>query len=258
MIDTHTHIYSSEFAQDIAEVVQRAIDAGVHSILLPNCDVASLREITDTCKQFPQTCKPMFGLHPTCVTDNFRSDLETIFKAAEEYGDFVAVGEIGLDLYWDQSMLAQQQEAFAWQIDYAIRKGLPMSIHCRNAFEEMHSTLAAFNPNDIVGVLHCFSGTSGDAERIVSQYPHLMFGFNGTFTYKNSTLPETIKLIPTDRIVVETDAPYLAPVPLRGKRNEPSNIPIIIERMAEALGISPQQLEQITDSNATRMFNLNR
>lgn len=257
MIDTHTHIDGEEFEEDRDSIVERARQAGVTKILLPNIDMMSLLAMDEACNMYGDICRPMYGLHPTSVAEDYKEQLQAIFAAAEMDKRIVGVGEIGLDLYWDDKYKAEQSDAFAWQIDYAIRKRLPMSIHIRNAFEQMYEVFGRFEGVQLVGSLHCFSGTKEDAKRCIDSYPNLMYGVNGTFTYKKSALPEIFsELIPLEKVLLETDAPYLSPGKYRGKRNEPSYLPIVVERLSEVYGVSIGEVERITDNNAKRMFGL--
>ncbi|MCQ2227560.1 MAG: TatD family hydrolase [Bacteroidales bacterium] len=255
MIDTHTHIDGEEFESDRDDIIARAKSAGVSHILLPNIDMMSLLAMDEACNMYPDICRPLYGLHPSNVTEDYKIQLEAIFAAAAVDKRIVGIGEIGLDLHWDDKFRAEQIDAFEWQINYAIEHNLPMSIHVRDAFADMYDVFSKFDGKKLVGSLHCFSGNAEDAKRCVEQYPNLMFGINGTFTYKKSELPEIYKThIPLDRILLETDAPYLAPQPLRGKRNEPSNLPVIIKHIAEAYGVSVKDIENYTDNNAKRLF----
>lgn len=257
MIDTHTHIYTKEFTDDIEEVITRAQERGVTKILLPNVDVESLEHISALCQKYRGICYPMYGLHPTDMTKNFRDELQTIFGYAEQRGDMIGVGEIGLDLYWSDELKVEQEEAFRWQIDYAITHALPMSIHIRNAFEMFWHIMEDYNPTDIRGVLHCFSGGDIDAKRTIEDYPHLMLGVNGTITYKKSTLPATFgKYVPLNRVLLETDAPYLSPIPHRGKRNEPSNLVYVCDFLSTIYGVSAEEISRQTDENARILFKI--
>lgn len=259
MIDTHTHIDGEEFETDRDEIITRAKAAGVSHILLPNIDMMSLLAMDEACNMYGDICCPMYGLHPTSVSEDYREQLDAIFSAADVDKRIVGVGEIGLDLYWEDKYKKEQAEAFAWQIDYAIKKNLPMSMHIRNAFELMYEVFERFDREKLVGSLHCFSGTREDAQRCMKQYPNLMYGVNGTFTYKNSSLPDIFaNEIPLDKVLLETDAPYLSPGKYRGKRNEPSYLPLVVEKLSEVYGKTPKEIEGITDENAIRLFHLKR
>lgn len=257
MIDTHTHIYTKEFTSDVNDVILRAKESGVSKILLPNVDVDSLDKIADLCDKNIGVCYPMYGLHPTDMTTDYENELKRIFDFAERRGDMVGVGEIGLDLYWSDELKEEQEKAFRWQVEYALKHDMPMSIHIRNAFDMFWSIIVDYRAEDIKGVLHCFSGTEDDARRVMLEYPNLMFGVNGTITYKKSQLPEIFrKLIPLERFLLETDAPYLSPVPHRGKRNEPSNLIYIRDYLGEIYGVDASVIEHKTDENAKRLFKM--
>lgn len=257
MIDTHTHIYTKEFTADVDDVIANAQSNGVSKILLPNVDVKSLTHIAELCDKYPGVCYPMYGLHPTDMTKDYEQELSTIFTFAEQRGDMVGVGEIGLDLYWSDELKAEQEQAFRLQVDYAIKHRLPMSIHIRNAFDMFWNIMNDYNPSDIEGVLHCFSGDEDDARRAVEHYPNLMFGVNGTITYKNSKLPEIFrKLIPLSRVLLETDAPYLSPIPNRGKRNEPSNLLYVRDFLGLIYEKKAEEICRETDKNACQMFKI--
>ena len=257
MIDTHTHIYTKEFSEDIDIVIARAIESGVKKILLPNVDVGSLQQIDELCRRYEGVCYPMYGLHPTDMTKNYKQELETIFTFAEQKGNMVGVGEIGLDLYWSEELRYEQEQAFRWQVDYAIKHQKAMSIHIRNAFDMFWQIMDDYNPKDIRGVLHCFSGTSEDAYIVITEFPNLLIGVNGTITYKKSTLPDIFREhVPLDRVVIETDAPYLSPVPNRGKRNEPSNLVYVCECLAQIYHVEAQEISQKTDENACSMYKI--
>ncbi len=255
MIDTHTHIYEGQFDHDRADVVSRAKAANVQTILLPNEDENSLDRLSATCAEFP-VCRALYGLHPTEVRENYKEQLETIFSFAEKQANVVGVGEIGLDLYWDKSKADIQAEAFALQIQYSIEHRLPMSIHIREAFDLFFDVVSQFPNEQIVGSLHCFSGSIETAQQILNSYPNLSFGFNGTCTYKKSHLPDVLRMLPKNKILLETDAPYLAPIPNRGKRNEPSFLTFVLEHISKNLNISPIELDQITTDNARSLFQL--
>ena len=257
MIDTHTHIDGEEFEDDRDAIIERAKEAGVSHILLPNIDMMSLLAMDEACNMYGDICSPMYGLHPTSVAEDYNEQLDAIFAAAELDRRMVGIGEIGLDLYWDDKFKVEQADAFAWQVDYAIKKGLPMSIHIRNAFELMYEVFGRFDKSKLIGSLHCFSGSREDAIRCVREYPNMMYGVNGTFTYKKSLLPSIFsEVIPIEKVLLETDAPYLSPGKYRGKRNEPSYLPMVVEKLSEAYGISTRDVERITDENAKRLFHL--
>ncbi len=255
MIDTHTHIYGERFTADLDEVINRATSAGVVAMILPNEDEKSLSDVARVCAQYKQ-CLPLYGLHPTSVTENYVHQLDEIFQFAQQQTNVVGVGEIGLDLYWDKTHLREQKDAFCTQLRYAQAHNLPVSIHIRDAFEALYECLHDFQPDDIRGSLHCFSGTLDDALRLEKRYPNLYFGFNGTCTYKKSHLPSVAAQLPLEKLLLETDAPYLSPVPHRGKRNEPSYLPFVAQTLAAAKSLDVATIMQATHNNAKRLFSL--
>ena len=258
MIDTHTHIYGREFSSDINEVIQRAKEAGVTKILLPNTDEESLSEIDSLCIDYSGFCFPMYGLHPTeIVLSRWKEQLDSIISHAEtNIARCIACGEIGFDFHYGRESEEVQYICLKTQVGWAISHHLPISFHVRDAYPEFINFLKQFSPNDIKGSLHCLSGNSAEALFIRDNYQNLQFGIGGTITYKNSKNPSMIKegIIPLDRIVLETDAPYLAPVPLRGKRNEPSYLTHVVSFIAEITNRSYDDIVSITDSNAKHIF----
>lgn len=256
IIDTHTHIYAEQFDNEQSEIVDRAIDAGVEKMIIPNEDENSLERVSKLCHTYKGVCFPLYGLHPTEVEADYEREIDAIFDFAEREGNMVGVGEIGLDLYWDKSKADLQAKAFARQIRYAIDHQLPMSMHIRDAYGLFFEVMKDFDSQEIVGSLHCYAGSTDDTHRILEAFPNVMFGFNGTSTYKKSTAPEQIALIPTERLLLETDAPYLAPTPYRGKRNEPSYICRVAEKMAEVKEMEVAEIEKITTENALKLFSL--
>lgn len=254
IIDTHTHIYSSEFDNDIADVILRAKQIGVERILLPNVDVESVDAVNKLSANYPNYCLPMMGLHPTSVTDNWQTDLILIKKQLTS-NTCIAIGEIGIDLYWDKSLEKEQRLAFEEQLRWSIEFNLPVSIHSRNATVECIECVRNVGAENLKGVFHSFSTTQDDMEGILS-LGNFLLGINGVVTYKNSTLPEVLSHTDLSHIVVETDAPYLPPVPYRGKRNEPSYTINIVEKLADIYQETPERVAQITSQNAIRMFGL--
>ncbi|MEG1905804.1 MAG: TatD family hydrolase, partial [Bacteroidales bacterium] len=222
MIDTHAHIYSEEFDQDRDDVIKRALEAGVEKIVLANVDRDSFAPLLNTWQKYPDICVPTIGLHPTSVQENFEEELAWLQQHISEY-PFRAIGEIGLDLYWDKTYRTQQLAAFETQMGWAAELNLPVIIHVRDAFDDLHRELEKCASWGVKGIIHSFSGDAEDAARILSQGNYL-FGINGIATFKKSSLPDVIRTIGLDHLVVETDAPYLAPVPHRGKRNEPAYV----------------------------------
>ena len=252
MIDTHSHIYLDEFDADRRQVVERAKNKGVEAIFMPNIDLASIEPMLALAHQYPGYCFPMMGLHPTSVKEDFEDILHTILSWFERH-QFSAVGEIGIDLYWDKSYRAQQIIAFEQQLIKAKTLGLPVVIHCREAFSEVFASVEKHLDAQLTGVFHSFSGSVHDVARIV-EYGSFMIGINGIVSFKNSSISEAVKTIPTNRLVVETDAPFLAPVPYRGRRNEPAYVAEVVRHLANLLGLGFHELEDITNNNARRLF----
>ena len=252
LIDTHAHIYLSQFEDDIDEVMKRASRTGVEKILLPNIDLESVPQMKNLVQQYPDTCIGMMGLHPCSVDENYIQVLDSLEKELRD-GEYIAVGEIGIDLYWDKTFLAQQKDAFRIQINWAKELGLPIAIHARDSFDEIFEVLDAENDDKLSGVLHCFTGTTEQAQRLID-YGDFKLGIGGVYTFKNSGLKEALAPISLDHLILETDAPYLAPVPYRGKRNEPSYTRLVVEKMAEVYGQSISEVEKITSMNAQQLF----
>lgn len=252
-IDTHTHLFSKQFNADRDEVVQRAIAAGVGLMLLPNIDVESLQGMYELSKEFPQNCLPMIGLHPTEVNADYEKELEKIENQFGKY-DFIAIGETGLDYYWDTTFKEQQKASFQKQIDWAKEKKLPLAIHTRNSFDDAIEMILTAKNTDLNGVFHCFSGSLADAEKVMSAGFYM--GIGGVATFKNGGLAEILTDIPMEYLVLETDSPYLAPVPYRGKRNESAYIPLIAQKLAEIKNTSIEEVAEITTQNAKKLFHL--
>ena len=255
-IDTHTHIYTEDFDQDINQVIERAKEAGARALLLPNINEGSIERIATLCRDWPQLCYPMMGLHPTDVTKDFEVLLQKMEQKLEEPNHpFIAIGEIGIDLYWDTSMQKEQEEAFKRQIEWGIKYDLPLVIHSRNAHRKIVETLSPYAEKLQGGIFHCFSGTENEAEELLSKFPGFCLGIGGTLTFKKSELPSILKrVVPVDRIVVETDAPYLAPVPYRGKRNEPIYLLYVLEKLAEIYEMPVEDIARITTRNTYSIF----
>lgn len=253
LIDTHSHLYAEEFDTDRNEAIARAIQHGVTSLLLPNVDSSSVEAMMQLAANYPQNCFPMMGLHPTSVKADFRDELAIVEQQLKS-NRFIAVGEIGLDLYWDQSFLEEQKTALAQQFDWARQYHLPVVIHLRNAFVEMKDFLETYDLTGITGVFHCFGGTVEEAEYIVSK--GFLLGIGGVLTYKKSDLPAVVKAVGLEHLVLETDSPYLAPVPMRGKRNESAYLHHIAQKLADLLEMSVEKVAEATTVNAKRVFKL--
>lgn len=252
MIDTHTHLFVKEFDEDRAAVVERALKEGVTHFLLPNIDVDSINALNKMSEDFAGICFPMMGLHPCSVNENWQNDLVVIKKSLDSKY-YCAVGEIGIDLYWDKTTLPFQIEAFKTQINWAKEKNLPIVIHVRDAFEETLNVIDEMNDESLTGVFHCFTGTLEQANHIIN-YGGFKLGIGGVITYKNSSLPEVIKNIDLSHLVLETDSPYLPPMPHRGKRNESSFIKYVADKIAEIKSITFEEVDLITTQNTKTLF----
>ncbi|MCF8380322.1 MAG: TatD family hydrolase [Bacteroidales bacterium] len=253
LIDTHTHLYLEEFDKDRDEVVIRSIESGVEKLFLPNIDLSSVENMLQMSERYPKHCYPMLGLHPGSVKKDYLTELEKL----ESYlgkGKFIAIGEIGIDLYWDKSLLAEQEQAFEIQLKWAKDLSLPVVIHARDSFQEIFKILDKMYVPGMKGVFHSFTGTKEDAKKI-KEYD-FYYGINGIATYKNSALPEVIKTLPADRILLETDSPFLSPVPKRGKRNESSFLQHTCQKLSEILNINSDKIEELTTTNALQLFRI--
>ncbi len=255
MIDTHSHIYEPEFDADREDVVQRARQAGVEYILLPNINATSIGPMLELCRRHPGYCFPMLGLHPEDVKpDTFIQELSDMEGLLQDTAHpFIAVGEVGLDYYWDQSNAREQEIAFRKQIEWAVRYHLPLMIHSRSAHRQLVAAISEYRDEQLSGVFHCFGGTKEEAQELL-QFPNFALGIGGVLTYKKSILPEVLSVVPLERIVLETDAPYLAPVPYRGKRNESSFVVEVLRKVAHIYNVSEEQAEAVTNDNVKRIF----
>lgn len=252
LIDTHAHLYASQFSEDINQVISRAKSEGVKCIYLPNIDEESINPMYDLMKVDDKLFVPMMGLHPCSVTEDYKTQLAQL-KSEFKKHKFAAVGEIGIDLYWDKSLLKEQQEAFAEQVQWSIDMELPFAIHARDSFQEIFDVLKSFDATQLKGVFHCFTGTMEDYKTI-EQLGDFYIGVGGVVTYKKSHLPDVLEQIPLNRIVLETDAPYLAPVPKRGKRNESAYLIYIAEKLSEIYNCSLKDIGETTSANAEKLF----
>ena len=256
-IDTHSHLYEPEFDADRSEAVTRAVAAGVDRLLLPAIDSESHERLFQMCRDYPDNCIPMMGLHPTSVNDNpaWREELALVGQYLEKspVGEFCAVGEIGLDLYWSRDFREEQMEAFEQQIELALRYDLPIAVHTRSAWEEMCEVMEGFRGRGVRGVFHAFSDGLESYCRL-RECGDFIFGVGGVVTFKKSPLAEVVREIPLEELVLETDCPYLTPVPFRGQRNESAYIPYICAKVAELKGVTPEEVAAQTTENAERMF----
>jgi TatD DNase family protein len=253
-IDTHTHLYSSQFDEDRIAVIQRAIELGVDKLLLPNIDRESVAGMIELQKQFPLNCYPMLGLHPCSVGEYWEEDVQFL-KEQLSTTKCIAIGEIGIDLYWDKTYQKEQEYAFIEQVNWAKSLNLPIVIHARDSFPEIFRLLDELNDERLRGVFHCFTGNEEDVVKIRS-YGGFLFGIGGVLTFKKSGSDQVVKHISLDEIVLETDSPYLAPTPHRGKRNESSFIPIIANKLSDIFEISEKEIARITSENAVKLFGL--
>lgn len=251
LIDTHTHLYSEAFDDDIDEVVKRALEAGVNSFYLPAIDSSYTKRMYDLEKVYPENIFLMTGLHPTSVKENYKEELAHVrMKLAER--NFVGIGEIGIDLYWDKTYLKEQQIAFQTQIQWAKERKLPIIIHSRDSFDEIFEILEAEKSPDLFGIFHCFTGTLKQAYQAIGY--NMKLGIGGIVTFKNGKIDRFLHEVPLENIVLETDAPYLAPVPYRGKRNEPAYLIKIIEKLADIYQTDIENIAKITTENALEVF----
>jgi len=254
-IDTHSHLYSSQFDEDRTQAINDAISAGVSTILLPNISSEYTKGMLEVCGEFPENCFPMMGLHPCDVNeDNIEGELLHVEQELAK-GKYIAVGEIGLDLYWDKTKLEIQKKAFIHQIELAKKYKLPIAIHVRDSFAEAIEIIEKLNDESLSGVFHCFTGRVEDAQRVIN-LGDFYLGIGGVLTFKNSGLDKTIAKIELQNLLLETDSPYLAPTPFRGKRNESKYIVNIAEKLAEVHQIEIENIAKITTLNAKKLFGL--
>lgn len=254
-VDTHTHIFCEEFGDDRDAVVCRAVEQGVTRLLLPAIDFNSMAGIEELCARYPGVCYPMIGLHPTEIGDDYKEQLAAIEGALAANNKYVAVGETGLDFYWSEERRCEQFEVFDAHLEWARRHSLPLAIHSRNAFDELVDVMEKHRSAGLKGVFHCFSGTAEEAERLLS-HEGFYLGIGGVLTFKNSGLRSALALVPLERIVLETDSPYLAPVPHRGKRNESAYIPLVAATLAQVYNCTVENIARVTTENAMRLFSL--
>jgi TatD DNase family protein len=253
VIDTHAHLYDEQFNDDRDAVVGRALVSGVGRMLLPNIDVQTVRQMLEVCRQYPNHCFPMLGLHPTSVDKDFEKHLEIIGSNLEKT-KVVAIGETGVDLYWDKQYINQQLEAFRIQIGWAKKYRVPLSIHCRKSYNEIITVLKKEQDGTLTGVFHCFPGNVQQAEEIIQL--GFMLGIGGVVTYKNAEMATVVQHTGIEHILTETDAPYLPPAPYRGKRNESAYIYDIVRKISELKSMPVNEVANVTNANAERVFSL--
>lgn len=261
LIDTHCHVYSEEFEQDMEGVIARAVDAGIGAMLMPAVNPNSLPQLLAVSERWPDICYPMIGLHPEDLSQDFHSQLNGLKAMLDEDQSakgrrrFIGIGETGLDLYWDKTRLDDQIESFRVQIEWALEYDLPIVIHSRESFQELYNVLSDYRNSGLRGVFHCFSGSVQEASALM-EFHGFMFGIGGVLTFRRSSLPQVVPFIPRDRILLETDCPYLAPVPCRGKRNEPSFMVHTAQALADACSCTLDEVVQFTTANARTLFGI--
>lgn len=258
-IDTHTHLDGEEFRDDLPKVIMRARDAGVSKVFVPAIDLPSVQTVLEVCRQYPDFAYPMIGLHPEEVKSDWQQVLSSmkpyLFASEKERGEQpIAIGEVGLDYYWSREFEQEQLLAFEEQVKWSAETRLPLMIHCRKAQNEMVALLKRYKDELPGGVFHCFTGNAHEAEELL-QFDRFVLGIGGVLTFKKSHLPEVLPtVVPLDRIVLETDSPYMAPVPMRGKRNESAYVKYVLEKMAESYGVAQEVIAEITNANVERVF----
>lgn len=255
LVDSHSHLFLDEFSEDLSQVMQRAREAGVSHIFMPNIDSTTIEPMLTVCNAYKGFCFPMIGLHPTSVNESYEKELGIVATRLDAPHEFVAIGEIGLDLYWDKTFQKQQIIVFEKQIEWALRYQLPIVVHSREATDLLIEVLQPYKDTPLTGIFHSFTGTSAEAARLLA-FSRFMIGINGVVTFKKSQLPEVLKEIPLHRIVLETDSPYLTPAPNRGKRNESANVKDTFIKVADVYGESADVVARITSENALKMFGI--
>lgn len=263
MIDTHTHLDGEEFVEDLPEVIARAKEAEVHKVFLPAIDIKSCHSVLKVCKDYQGYAYPMLGLHPEEVKEDYKEQLAEIHKLIEAFNPCIegqegclAIGEVGLDYYWSREFEKEQLDAFRIQVEWSVETGLPLMIHCRKAQNEMVNLLKPYKDKLPGGVFHCFTGNDIEAQQLL-QFDNFVLGIGGVSTFKKSPLAEMLaRVVPIDRIVLETDSPYMAPVPMRGQRNESAYVRYVLLKLAEAYGVTPEELDRITTATAERVFRI--
>ncbi len=254
LTDTHTHLYSEQFDEDRDLVIENCLKNGIERLFLPNIDKDSVKGMLDLSNKYPQHCFPMIGIHPCSVDENWEKELEQ-YNILIKSNSFCAIGEIGIDLYWDRSTLSIQRAAFEAQIELAKKLNLPIVIHARDAFDEIFEVLDKHNDDNLRGIFHCFTGNLNQANRVLN-YGGFKLGIGGVVTFKNSGLDKVVKEIPLNELVLETDSPYLAPHPNRGKRNESTYLQLIANKIAEIHETTIEQVAKVTTQNSQEIFGI--
>lgn len=255
LIDTHSHLFLEEFSEDLPQVIERARSAGVTHIFMPNIDSTTIDSMLSVCNTYNDYCFPMIGLHPTSVNADYEKELEIVARELKSFNKYIAIGEIGMDLYWDKTFLKEQQIVLDKQINWALEYDLPVVIHCRDAFGYIYNVLEPYKNTSLKGVFHSFTGTDDEAARIL-EFSGFLIGINGVVTFKKSRLPEVLTKIPLEKIVLETDSPYLTPVPNRGKRNESAYVKDTLMKVSDIYRMSPEAVGRVTSENALKVFGM--
>ena len=255
LIDTHSHLFLEEFSEDLPQVIERARSAGITHIFMPNIDSTTIDSMLSVCNAYKDYCFPMIGLHPTSVNADYEKELEIVARELKSFNKSIALGEIGMDLYWDKTFLKEQQIALDKQINWALEYDLPVVIHCRDAFDYIYNVLEPYKNTSLKGIFHSFTGTDDEAARIL-EFSGFLIGINGVVTFKKSHLPEVLTKIPLEKIVLETDSPYLTPVPNRGKRNESAYVKDTLMKISEIYRMSSETVGSVTSENALKVFGM--
>ena len=255
LIDTHSHLFLEEFSEDLPQVIERARSAGVTHIFMPNIDSTTIDSMLSVCNTYNDYCFPMIGLHPTSVNADYEKELEIVARELRSFNKYIAIGEVGMDLYWDKTCLKEQQIVLDKQINWALEYDLPVVIHCRDAFGYIYNVLEPYKNTSLKGVFHSFTGTDDEAARIL-EFSGFLIGINGVVTFKKSRLPEVLTKIPLEKIVLETDSPYLTPVPNRGKRNESAYVKDTLMKVSDIYRMSPEAVGRVTSENALKVFGM--
>ncbi|KAA6349924.1 D-aminoacyl-tRNA deacylase [termite gut metagenome] len=255
LVDSHSHLFLDDFSEDLPMVINRAKAAGISHIFMPNIDSTTIARMLNVSTLYKDYCYPMIGLHPTSVNVSYEKELIVVTEQLTSLNRYVAIGEIGIDLHWNKTYLREQLIAFERQIQLALEYQLPVIIHCRNAFEQMHEILFSYKYTPLKGIFHSFTGTAKEARKLL-EFTNFMIGINGVVTFKTSFLPIILESIPLGKIALETDSPYLTPVPNRGRRNESTFLKNILMRVAEIFRVSPETVAHITSKNVLNMFGI--
>ena len=255
LIDTHSHLFLEEFSEDLPQVIERARSAGITHIFMPNIDSTTIDSMLSVCNTYNDYCFPMIGLHPTSVNADYEKELEIVARELRSFNKYIAIGEVGMDLYWDKTFLKEQQIVLDKQINWALEYDLPVVIHCRDAFGYIYNVLEPYKNTSLKGVFHSFTGTDDEAARIL-EFSGFLIGINGVVTFKKSRLPEVLTKIPLEKIVLETDSPYLTLVPNRGKRNESAYVKDTLMKVSDIYRMSPEAVGRVTSENALKVFGM--